>query len=89
MLTGLYSAASGMIIQEQVQDVIAQNLANSQMPGYQRREAVIRSFPDVMLEAAYQTQGGVHDEGRYNHVIGRLGTGAGLDWIYTDYSRGS
>ncbi|MGC9329164.1 MAG: flagellar hook-basal body protein, partial [Candidatus Hinthialibacter sp.] len=32
---------------------------------------------------------GVHDEGRYNHVIGRLGTGAGLDWIYTDYSRGS
>ena len=49
MLTGLYSAASGMIIQEKVQDVISQNLATSQIPGTQRREVVIRSFPDVLL----------------------------------------
>ena len=46
MITGLYSAASGMIIQERVQDTLAQNLANSGITGYKREEVVIRSFPD-------------------------------------------
>ncbi len=89
MLTGLYSAASGMIIQERVQDIIAQNLANSQMPGYQRNEVVVRSFPDVMLKATYDGLTENTNKNRYNHAIGRIGTGAGIDWIYTDYSGGS
>ncbi len=86
MLTGLYSAASGMIIQEQVQDVIAQNLANSHMPGFRREEVVIRSFPDVMLKASYDGLTNTTNKNRYNHAIGRVGTGAGIDWIYTDHS---
>lgn len=88
MITGLYSAASGMVIQERVQDVIAQNLANSQMPGYQRSETVIRSFPDVMLNATYEGLTATTNKNRYNHAIGRVGTGAGIDWIYTDSSSG-
>ncbi len=88
MLTGLYSAASGMIIQERVQDVLAQNLANSQIPGYQRNELVVRSFPDVMLQTTYEGLSQTTNKNRYNHAIGRVGTGAGIDWIYTDYSGG-
>lgn len=88
MLTGLYSAASGMIIQERVQDVISQNLANSQYPGFRRSEAVIRSFPDVMLQASYEGLSTSTNKPRYNHAIGRIGTGAGIDWVYTDHSSG-
>ena len=88
MLTGLYSAASGMIIQERVQDTLAYNLANSQIPGFCREEVVVRSFPDVMLSAAYGRSVSQPENPRYHQTIGRLGTGAGIDWIYVDHSAG-
>ena len=88
MLTGLYSAASGMIIQERVQDVIAQNLATSQIPGTQRQEVVIRSFPDVLLTETYRGLSSSKDKPDYSHAVGRVGTGAGIDWIYTDQTGG-
>lgn len=89
MLTGLYSAASGMIIQERVQDTIAQNMAGSMMPGFKREEVVIRSFPDVMLYETYRGLSKSTDLPRYNHAIGRVGTGAGVDWVYVDHTPGA
>ena len=89
MITGLYSAASGMLVQERVQDLLAQNLAGSQMPGFQREEAVIRSFPDVMLSETYRGISPSTNKPRYNQAIGRIGTGAGIDWIYVNYQPGS
>lgn len=88
MLTGIYSAASGMIIQQRVQDVIAQNLSGSQMPGFKREEVVIRSFPDVMLTETYRGLSPSTNIPRYNHVIGRVGTGAGVDWKYVNHEAG-
>ncbi|MGI6455253.1 MAG: flagellar hook-basal body protein [bacterium] len=88
MLTGLYSAASGMVVQERVQDILAQNLAGSGMPGYQRQEMVIRSFPDVMLSETYQGLSLSTSNPRFNHAIGRVGTGAGVDWTYTNHAHG-
>ncbi len=88
MLTGLYSAASGMIIQERVQDVLAQNLANAQSPGSRREEVVVRSFPDVFLAATYEGMTPTTNKSRYNHAIGRVGTGAGVDWSYVDHTPG-
>lgn len=89
MLTGLYSAASGMIIQQRVQNTLAQNLAGSQSPGFRRQEVVVRSFPDVMLNETYRGLTPTTNKPRYNHAIGRVGTGAGVDWIYTDPSAGA
>lgn len=89
MITGLYSAASGMIIQEKVQDTIAQNMAGSMMPGFKREEAVIRSFPDVMLYETYRGMSKSTDNPRFNHAIGRVGTGAGIDWVYVDHTPGA
>lgn len=88
MLTGIYSAASGMIIQQRVQDVLSQNMAGAHMPGFKREEVVVRSFPDVMLTETYRGLSKSTDKPRYNHVIGRLGTGAGVDWTYVDHSGG-
>lgn len=88
MITGLYSAASGMIVQEKVQDVIAQNLTGSQMPGFRREEVVIRSFPDVMLTETYRGLSPASEKPRYNHAMGRVGTGAGVDWQYVDHTPG-
>lgn len=78
-----------MIIQERVQDVLAQNLSGSQMPGYKREDVVIRSFPDVLLNETYRGLTPTTNKPRYNHAIGRVGTGAGVDWSYVDHSPGS
>ncbi len=88
MITGLYSAASGMIVQERVQDVLAQNMAGSQMPGFRREEVVIRSFPDVMLSSTYRGLSPSTTKDRFNHAIGRVGTGAGVNWVHVDQARG-
>lgn len=89
MITGLYSSASGMIVHMKVQDVIASNLANSMLPGSKRENVVIRSFPDVTLNATYRGLPESLEDPRYTHAIGRIGTGAGVDWVYTDYSQGT
>ncbi|HPA46379.1 MAG TPA: flagellar hook-basal body protein [bacterium] len=88
MITGLYSAASGMIVQMKNQDVLAHNLGNSLIPGFKRESMIVRSFPDVMLEQSYAGITPSLEEPRYNHAIGRIGTGAGVDWVYTDNSPG-
>ena len=88
MITGLYAAASGMIVQEKVQDTIAQNMAGSMMPGSRREEVVIRSFPDAMLYETYRGLTKSTDKPRYSHAIGRVGTGAGVDWTYVDHTEG-
>ncbi len=89
MLTGLYSAASGMIVQEQVQDVLAQNLAGSQMPGFRREEVIVRSFPDVMLSSTYKGLSPSLKKDRFNHAIGRVGTGAGVFWVFPNQQNGA
>ncbi len=88
MITGLYSSASGMIVQSKVQDVLASNLANSVLPGGKRESLIIRSFPDVTLNATYKGLPESLEEPRFTHAIGRIGTGAGVDWKYTDYQQG-
>jgi flagellar basal-body rod protein FlgG len=88
MITGLYSAASGMVVQMRNQDVLAYNLGNSLIPGFKRESLIIRSFPDVMLQQSYAGIPPSLEQPRYAHAIGRIGTGAGVDWVYTDSSPG-
>lgn len=49
MISGLYTAASGLIAQEQQQDVIANNLANVNTNGYKKDTALYVPFPTVFL----------------------------------------
>ena len=88
MITGLYSAASGMVVQMKNQDVLAHNLGNSLIPGFKRESMIVRSFPDVMLQQTYAGVPPSLERPRYGHAIGRIGTGAGVDWVYTDSSPG-
>ncbi len=44
MIRALYSAASGLVAQANKQDVIANNIANAQTPGFKRQKAVSTSF---------------------------------------------
>lgn len=51
MLRGLYGAASGMIAQQQRTEMLTNNLANINTPGYKGEQASMRSFPNMLLKA--------------------------------------
>lgn len=49
MIRGLYTAATGMLVQELKQDNIANNLANINTPGYKKAEMSISAFPQMLM----------------------------------------
>ncbi len=50
MIRGIYTAAAGMLTQQARQDLLTNNLANINTPGYKQDQAMIRSFPDVLIQ---------------------------------------
>ena len=42
-----------------------------------------------MLEETYSGLTSTTNKPRYNHAIGRVGTGAGVDWTYVDHTPGA
>ncbi|WP_444685225.1 flagellar hook-basal body protein [Alkalicoccus luteus] len=67
MLRGLYTAGAGMIAQQRRQEMLTNNMANAETPGYKADQASMRTFPNMLLEA----RGGNGPHGR----IGALATG--------------
>lgn len=49
LLRGLYMATSGMIAQQRQQETISNNLANVNTPGYKADNAVLKSFPEMLI----------------------------------------
>ncbi|TVX97093.1 flagellar hook-basal body protein [Cohnella terricola] len=68
MLRGLYTAASGMMAQQRRHDMVTNNIANINTPGFKAGNSVNRTFPDMLLYA----MGGPNPS---NGNIGKLGTG--------------
>lgn len=48
MLRGLYTSASGMISQQRKHDIVTNNIANANTPGFKQGTAVSRSFPEML-----------------------------------------
>ncbi|NLG78672.1 MAG: flagellar basal-body rod protein FlgF [Firmicutes bacterium] len=85
MVRGLYAAASGMVAGMLQQDVIAQNLANVDTPGYKKDVALVGAFADEMAVR-------VEDHGAWRLArtapLGRLGSGAYVRGTGFDRSEG-
>ncbi len=91
MLRGLYTGASGMVVQMHRMDTIANNMANVDTTGYKRDTAVMKAFPQMLIRR-------LDDNGVYKFpfgsadtapVVGQLGTGAELNEVYTVFTEGS
>lgn len=90
LLRGFYTAASGMITQQRHQEALANNIANANTPGYKADEAVIRSFPELLMR-----QMGTSDVPATNGLniprnrqIGPLHTGVYVQEMIPDFSQG-
>ncbi|MFT4416393.1 flagellar hook-basal body protein [Fredinandcohnia humi] len=77
MLRGFYSAAAGMISQQRRTEMLTNNIANANTPGYKADQGSLRAFPEMLMQrlgtASIPTQNG----NRYNtsSTIGGLQTG--------------
>ncbi len=79
MVRGLYTAAMGMMTSQAQVDVISQNLANANTPGYCKDEALELSFPQMMLSRL--DSNGVA-------AVGQMGTGNTIAGTYTSFDEG-
>ena len=56
MFKGFYTAASGMIAQQRRTEMLTNNMANANTPGYKADQSSIRSFPEMLLgRLSYET----------------------------------
>jgi flagellar basal-body rod protein FlgF len=49
LLRGLYTAASGMLAQQRRVEMLTNNIANANTPGYKADQAALRAFPELLL----------------------------------------
>jgi flagellar basal-body rod protein FlgG len=74
MIRGLYGSATAMIALMNKQNVISNNLANVNTPGYKKDYASIMSFPEALVYASESQSPSNTDHG----LIGKMGFGVGI-----------
>ena len=78
MLRGIYTSASGMIVQMDKEDVLSNNLANVDTTGFKKDQTIIKEFPGFEIfrkddERVISSNGDIESK---LTPIGKLGTGA-------------
>lgn len=82
MLRGLYTAAGAMINQRQRMDVLTNNLANLETPGFKKDYVSSRSFNDVLIYSMNNPDSKVR-------TVGPLSYGSHLDEVTTSFAQGA
>jgi len=91
MLRGIYTGASGMLVQDAKMDAIANNLANVDKTAYKKDVAIFKSFPEMLIRRINESGLGETPGGSYDAapIVGKLGTGVELNEVFTDFEQGS
>lgn len=52
---GFYTVATGMVAQQRKTEILTNNMANANTPGFKAEQTTIRSFPDMLMSAVSST----------------------------------
>ena len=55
MFKGFYTVATGMVAQQRKTEILTNNMANTNTPGFKSDQSTIRSFPDMLMSAVNST----------------------------------
>lgn len=69
MLRGLYAAAAGMLAEQRRHQIVTNNVANLNTPGFKQSNAVLRSFPEMLVHAVRGNGGQAGPIGRMNTAV--------------------
>ena len=91
MFKGFYTVTSGMTAQQRKTEILTNNMANANTPGFKAEQSTIRSFPDMLMSAV--TSNGIPTEKGLNTMkatpIGTLNAGVYLQEALSNYTQGS
>ena len=91
MLRGIYTATTGMVMNQEKMDVIANNLANVDQTGYKSEEAIFKTFPEMLLERTREDGMGWVPAGGFDlaPTVGKLGTGVEFYENFVRFEQGA
>lgn len=88
MLRGFYTAASGMIAQQRVQESLSNNIANVNTPGYKADQTATRSFPELLMHQIGKINNVNGFNSSTNRPIGPLSTGVYVQEMVPNFVQG-
>jgi len=91
MFRGFYTVGSGMIAQQRRTEMLANNMANANTPGFKAEQSSIRSFPEMFMSSMnakrIPTEKGLHLKGL--SPVGELSTGVYMQETMPLFTQGS
>lgn len=90
MFRGFYTAASGMIAQQRRTEMLTNNMANMNTPGFKAEQSSIRSFPEMFMSSVQKnhipTEKGLNLKGLMPH--GPISTGVYMQETLPSFMQG-
>lgn len=84
MLRGFYTAASGMLTQQRRAEMLSNNIANANTPGFKAEQSAVRAFPEMLLSNIETFRNGQVKQTE----LGTINTGAYLQEVIPTYTQG-
>ncbi|MGD6816576.1 flagellar hook-basal body protein [Metabacillus sp. 84] len=90
MLRGLYTAAAGMLSQQKRTEMLSNNIANVNTPGYKSDQSAIRAFPEMLLSRMEGKDAPTQTPMNFGiqTPIGTLNTGAYVQELVPQFTQG-
>jgi flagellar basal-body rod protein FlgF len=84
MLRGFYTAASGMLAQQRRTEMLTNNMANANTPGFKEDQTSLRDFPELLMERMNKQTNSIAG----GKTIGSLSTGVYLQETIPKFIQG-
>lgn len=91
MLRGFYTAASGMMAQQRRVEMLTNNIANANTPGYKADQAALRAFPELLLSRLDETTVPTKEAPRsfpFSAAVGSINTGVYTQELIPNFRQG-
>ncbi|MBB3908337.1 flagellar hook-basal body protein [Anoxybacteroides rupiense] len=90
MLRGFYTAAAGMLAEQRRVEMLTNNIANANTPGYKEDEAALRAFPELLLSRVQETTTPTSDPASRLHrsPVGSIHTGVYMQELIPNFLQG-
>lgn len=91
MFRGFYTVASGMLSQQRRTEMLTNNMANANTPGFKADQSALRAFPEMLLHRIDQekvpTQNGLKLP--FNQTVGPINTGVYVQEAIPNFTQGA
>ncbi|WP_191557726.1 flagellar hook-basal body protein [Metabacillus idriensis] len=84
MLRGFYTATAGMLAQQRRTEMLSNNIANANTPGYKSDQAALKAFPEMLLKRVESSK----VPAPASPTVGTLNTGVYLQEMIPQFTQG-